>query len=119
MNKGEFKEEIAELEEAGVIETEKTRDGEQISFTEDGLKATEFMIGMRTDMQLFVFQLMWNNQYSDVENPHLRLIKIAEDMRDTLEINILRTIEFEEDKLEGLELKKDLPEEFLLQFDPD
>jgi hypothetical protein len=118
MNKSEFKEEIAELEEAGVIETENTRDGERISFTEEGLEATEFVVGMRTDMQLFLFSLLWNNQYSTVEDPHLRLIKIAEDMRDKFEINILRTIEFEEDKLKGIELKEDLPEEFLRQFDP-
>lgn len=119
MKTSKFDDEIEELEEAGVIERKKTRDGDSISFTQEGLEATKFMIGLNTDMQLFLFSLMWNNEYSDVEDPYLRLIKIAETLRDTVEINILRTLEFEADKLDGIEVQEDLPEDFLDYFDPD
>lgn len=117
MKTDEFQEEIEELEEIGVIEREKTRDGQRISFTEDGLKATKFKIGLDSDMQLFLFQLMWNN-FGDFNDPYLKLVKIAGRLRDAVEINILRTIEFNDDRLEGIEVKEDLPEDFLQVFDP-
>jgi len=121
MNKAEFREEIRELEEAGVIETEKTRDGEKIGFTENGLAATEFMIGMRADMQLFLFSLLWNNEYQNMDSPYEKLIMIGKDMRDKFELNIFRTLETGDnaDKIEGIELlEDDLPEDFVQVFDP-
>lgn len=112
-----FDEEIKELEEAGMIKRKKTRDGEKLEFTEQGLKATEFKIGLDTDMQLFLFTVMWN-EMPDYENPHLKLVKIGERLKENPGINIFRTLEANPEKVEGIELKKDLPEEFVMQFDP-
>jgi len=74
-----FEEVIKDFEEAGIVSREKTRDGDKFSFTEDGLKATEMRIAMDPDMQLFLFQILWDN----------------------------------------IELKEPLPEELVMQFDPE
>lgn len=120
MNLGDYRDELRELEDAGVIELVNSRDGSRVKFTDDGEKAMKFMVGIDTDKQLFIFDLLWTEFYSDIDDPHLRLVKIGRDLRDVAEINIFRTIEARIDDLHGLELTQgSLPEEFVRRFDPD
>jgi len=114
------REELKEFEEAGVIETKKTRNGFQLDFTEEGDQLMKMMVGLNTDMQLFIFQMLWNKEYQNYEAGAERLIAIASDCKEVAEINILRTIESRIDELEGLEIKGDsLPEEIVRPFDPE
>lgn len=113
-----FQDEINELVEAGVLERVSSRNGNDVMFTEDGWDFTKLSIGLNTDMQLCLFDIMWNN-YGDFEDEHRKLIEIALDLRDIAEINILRTIEANEEKLDGIEVMEDLPNDFLSVFDPD
>lgn len=111
---------LRELEKEGVIEVKQSRNGRQIEFTEPGEAFTEMQIAWNEDMQLFLFDLYWNEKYGDVADPYRKIIKIAKDMKENPGINILRTIEANQDKLGGIELKDGyLPEDFVQQFDPE
>lgn len=118
MDYQEFQDEIDELVEAGVLERVQSRDGSELRFTEDGLDFTKFQIGLDTDMQLFLFSIMWR-RYGEYESEYRKLIEIALDLRDQAEINILRTINANPDRLSGIEVERDLPEDFLEVFDPE
>lgn len=115
----EYQDEIDELVEAGVLKRVRSRDGNDLEFTEDGWDFTKLQVGLNVDMQLFLFTLLWNN-YGDYEDEHRKLVEIGLDLKEMAEINIFRTIQANEEKLSGVELMVDsLPSEFLQAFDPE
>lgn len=119
MNLSQYNDELRELQKAGVLEVKQTRDGREINFTEPGKALTEMQIAWDEDMQLFLFQIYWNKKYGHLDEPLRKLIRIAEDMKEDPGINILRTIESNQDKLQGMEIKDGyLPENLVKQFDP-
>jgi hypothetical protein len=120
VNLRQYNDELRELEKSGVVEVKQTRDGREVNFTEPGEALAEIQIAWDEKMQLFLFQLYWTDKYGDMENSVRKLIQIAEDLKEAPGINILRTLENNQDKLNGLEFKDGyLPEDLVKQFDPE
>lgn len=116
IDKEALQDELKELEEAGVIKKVSSRDGVGYEFTEDGWDFSELAISTSVDMQLTLFRMMWNNR-QNYSSDHKKLMKIAKDLQKNPGINILRTLELHQDRLEGIKLKE-LPESLLEKFDP-
>jgi len=116
----QYNEELREFQKAGIVEVKQTRDGREIEFTEPGEALTELQIAWNEDMQLFLFKIYWDEKYSDVPGSVEKLLKIADDLKEDPGINILRTIENNEEKIHGISLKQGyLPEDIVQQFDPE
>lgn len=115
-----FEQELREFEKAGILESKQTRNGREIKFSEEGKALTEMKIAWDTDMQLFLFKTLWEKKYSDIKDGHERLFRIADELKEDPGINILRTLEANQDRIHGIELTEGyLPEEIVSQFDPE
>lgn len=114
-----YEEELREFQEAGILEIQQTRDGRQINFTEEGKALTDLKIAWDEDMQLFLFKIYWDDKYGSMENSVEKLFKIAKELKEDPGINILRTLEANQEKIHGIEFKEGyLPEDIVKQFDP-
>jgi hypothetical protein len=80
-------------------------------------KAEEYL---KTDVGvLFLFELKYNKLISEGEEPHTAIIKIAKEFKERFNINIIRILARNKDKIEGLIIQDDEEgfEDFAKEFD--
>jgi hypothetical protein len=120
LNEMEISVTMFELAQSGEFEIgvdEKTGDF-AFKVTEKGKKKAEEYL--KTDEgALFLFELKYNELTSKGEDPNTAIIKIAKEFKERFNINIIRILARNKDKIEGLIIRDDEEgfEDFAREFD--
>jgi len=114
-----FEEALKTLREQGDLEEIRDFDSGTRSFrmTEKGMEKTESMIRSDPAMALQTFSMLYNKRFANIEDPMKRILKCAQEMRDQFGVNLLRLLEKHGEKLEGLSISDDIPEDLKEKYD--
>ena len=115
---------VEQLIGEGIIDEEYNPDEDDLVYdlTDKGLDKGKELIQEDEKAQLFCFSIVWNEQVDEsmTQDEMLSLlVEIALEFKKSFKVNLMRTIfDNKEDFGDVLIIKKEPPEEFLQNFDP-
>lgn len=125
MDEEEIEDALKSLREDGKIQEIRDFDKGERKFglTEEGEGFAKGMIAHDDEAALFTFSVMFNRKQEqgliDDENDAFReILSIAETFQNQFERNLLRLLVNNSEKIEGIKLSDDIPEELMKQYDP-